>query len=176
MALLPVLTAPDPILKKKSVSISAVDDNTRKLMDSMLETMYHEQGVGLAAPQIGTSQKIIVIDLQEESDGAAKKSAPLFIANPEIIEKSTELVLAHEGCLSLPEQRIEIARAYAIRIKFLDYSNEPQELEANDWLARVIQHEIDHLEGVLLVDYLSMIKRDATLRKLRKLKKQNYCL
>jgi peptide deformylase len=173
MTILNVITAPDPILKEKSTAVGQVDDNIRKLMDDMLVTMYHDHGVGLSAVQVGILQRILVIDLQDDNDQSERDQGffPLFMANPEIIEQSTELVLATEGCLSLPEQRIEVARPDSIKTKFLDYNNKSQEITVSGWLARAIQHEIDHLNGKLLVDYLSNIKRDVALRKLKKLKK-----
>ena len=175
MTILPIVTAPSPILKKKSLPINSVDPETKKFMHDMLETMYADEGVGLAAVQVGVLQRILVVDLQDDEDSEIEKDFyPLFMANPEIVEKSSELILATEGCLSLPEQTVEVARARAIKIKFLNYNNDLQELSLDGWLARVIQHEMDHLDGKLLVDYLSNIKRDVALRKLRKLK--NSCL
>jgi len=171
MAILSIVTAPSAILKKKSLPINSVDAETKKLMHNMLETMYEDKGVGLAAVQVGVLQRILVVDLQDDEDAEIQKDFyPLFMANPEIVEKSSELILATEGCLSLPEQKVEMPRASAIKIKFLNYNNDLQELSLDGWLARVIQHEMDHLDGKLLVDYLSNIKRDMALRKLRKLK------
>lgn len=173
MTILNIITAPDSILKEKSVVVELVDDKVRKLMDDMLVTMYHDHGVGLSAVQVGILQRILVIDLQDDNDQGERDQDffPLFMANPEIIEQSAELVLATEGCLSLPEQRVEVARPDSIKTKFLDYNNKSQEITVNGWLARAIQHEIDHLNGRLLVDYLSNIRRDVALRKLKKLKK-----
>ena len=170
-----IITAPDPILKQQSQAVKSVDDNVRKLMNDMLETMYHDQGIGLAAVQVGVLQRVLVIDLQDSDDQEqSEKFFPLFMANPEIIEQSTELVIAAEGCLSLPDQTVEVTRSYSIKTRFLDYNNKPQEITVDGLLARAIQHEIDHLEGKLLVDYLSNIKKDVAMRKLKKLKK--HCL
>jgi len=175
MAILPIVTAPSPILKKKSLAIDLVDEQIREFMHDMLKTMYEDKGVGLAAVQVGVLKRILVVDLQNDDDNERPKDFyPLFIANPEIIEKSSEQVLATEGCLSLPEQKVEVARSNSIKIKFLNYNNNLQELSLDGWLARVIQHEMDHLDGKLLVDYLSSLKRNVALRKLQKLK--NLCL
>ncbi|MCC8483125.1 MAG: peptide deformylase [Rickettsia endosymbiont of Labidopullus appendiculatus] len=174
MSVLPIVTAPDSRLKQKSLPVGTVNDTIRKLMDDMVETMYHDHGVGLAAIQIGIVKRILVVDLQNSDDTErAEGFYPLFIVDPEIIDKSKELVVAIEGCLSLPEQQVEVARSESISIRFLDYNNIQQELKADGWLARVIQHEMDHLDGKLLVDYLSNIKKDIALRKLKKLKNNN---
>ena len=173
MAILNLVTAPDPILKQKSLAVQSVDDDIRSLMNDMLATMYNDKGIGLAAVQVGELKRVLVADLQDSDDmEREKKFFPLFIANPEITEKSTELVLANEGCLSLPEQIIEVARSSTIKIRFLNYQNNLQEMVIDGWLARVIQHEIDHLDGKLLIDYLSTIKKDIALRKLKKLKQR----
>ncbi|WP_341763581.1 peptide deformylase [Candidatus Tisiphia endosymbiont of Beris chalybata] len=171
MAVLPIVTAPDPRLKHKSILVGEVTDNIRKLMDDMLETMYHDRGVGLAAVQVGVHKCVLTIDLQDNDDLIRELGFyPLFIADPEIIAKSKELVVAAEGCLSLPGQLVEVARAESISIQYLDYNNNRQVLNASGWLARVIQHEMEHLDGRLLVDYLSVLKKDVALRKLKKLK------
>lgn len=171
MAILPIVTAPDPRLKEKSLPVRVVTDDVRKFMDDMVKTMYHDPGVGLAAVQVGVQKRILVIDLQNNDDMEREANFyPLFIVDPEVVEKSRELVVATEGCLSLPEQRIDIARSESITIKFLDYHNNQRQLEANGWLARVIQHEMDHLDGKLLIDYLSGLKKDVALRRLKKLK------
>lgn len=175
MAILPILTAPNPLLKKVSSSVPFVNSEIRKLMDDMLQTMYHDEGVGLAAPQVGVLQRVIVLDLKKDDETERPNGFyPLYIANPEVVEKSEELVIAIEGCLSLPEQRIEMARPSEIKLKYLDYNNDMVELKTAGWLARAIQHEIDHLDGKLLIDYLSSVKKDSALRKLKKLKK--HCL
>ncbi|MEY4464006.1 MAG: peptide deformylase [Pseudomonadota bacterium] len=171
MSILPIVTAPDERLKQKSHRVLEITAQTRKFMDDMLETMYHEDGGGLAAVQVGVLKCIMVIDIKDHDKVERPKDFyPLFIVNPEIIEKSEELVIANEGCISLPEQRVDVARPESIKIRYLDYHSKQQELEANDWLARVIQHEYDHLEGKLMIDYLSGLKKDVAMRKLRKLK------
>lgn len=171
MSILPIVTAPDERLKQKSQPLLEVTDQTRKFMDDMVKTMYHEDGGGLAAVQVGVLKRIMVIDIKDHDPiERAKDFYPLFIVNPEIIEKSEELVTANEGCISLLQQRVDVARPESIKIRYLDYHGKSQELKANDWLARVIQHEYDHLEGKLMIDYLSSLKRDVVLRKLKKLK------
>lgn len=172
MSILTIIKAPDPILKTKAKAVDSVDDEVRKIMSDMLETLYHDEGAGLAAPQVGILKRILVIDLKNDDETSRPKGFyPLFMANPEIFEKSQEEVTAREGCMSIPEQRIEIRRPAAIKVKFLDYNNKKQELSAGGWLARAIQHEMDHLDGKLLIDYLSIIKKDIALRRLTKLKK-----
>lgn len=174
MAILPIITAPDPILKEKSLSVISVDDSIRKLMQDMKDTMNHDNGVGLAAVQVGVLKRVMVIDLKEDDDTPREADFyPLFMANPEFIYKSENLVTAAEGCLSLPEQTVEVERCDKIKLRYLDYNNNKCELEASGWLARALQHEIDHMDGKVLIDYLSFTKRDSALRKLTKLKKQN---
>ena len=168
MAVLPIITAPDPRLKLKAKSVAKVDGETRRLMDDMLETMYLAPGIGLAAPQVGVLKRILVVDVA----GEGEKPAPLKIANPEILWRSEELATYNEGCLSLPEHYADVMRPAAIRLRYLDYQNEIRELEAKGLLATVIQHEMDHLEGVLFVDHISSVKRSIILRKLAKAKRQ----
>lgn len=170
MAILPIITAPDPILKKVCAPVEKVDDDIRSLMDDMLETMYAAPGVGLAAPQVGVHKRVIVVDAAgAASDEAAR--APVQMANPELVEASEEKVLSEEGCLSFPDQFAEIMRPAHIRVRYLDHDNEIRELEAEGMRAVCIQHEMDHLEGVLFVDYLSALKRKIILRKMSKLRK-----
>ena len=167
MAILPIITAPDLRLKKKAAAIDSVDDGVRRLMDNMLETMYHAPGVGLAAPQIGFLQRVIVADVAR----AGEDPAPMMMANPEIIASSNELSIFEEGCLSLPEHFAEVKRPEQVTIRYLDYENEIREQEMDGFLATCIQHEIDHLDGVLFVDHISSLKRGIIMRKLSKLKK-----
>jgi peptide deformylase len=176
MTILKIVTAPDPILKMTSAPISEVTDGTRKFMNDMLETMYEDRGVGLAAVQVGILKQIIVIDLQEDehNDREEKKPEdfyPLFMINPQIVSSSEEYVVAIEGCLSVPEMRIEVPRPESINVRFLDYFGKQTELNVSGWLARVIQHEMDHLTGKLIIDYLSNLKKELALSKLKKLKK-----
>jgi peptide deformylase len=168
MAILPIITAPDPRLKKKSAPVKAVDNRVRRLMSDMVETMYASNGIGLSAPQVGVLARVIVVDCAREGE----KPQPMKIANPEIVWASDETVVCNEGCLSLPEQYAEVTRPSAIRLRYLDEQNEIRELEAKGLLATCIQHEMDHLEGVLFVDHISALKRSIILRKLGKLKRQ----
>jgi len=167
MAVMIVLTAPDPRLKVKSKPVEKVDDSIRCLMDDMLETMYMFQGIGLAAPQVGVARRVIVIDLARPGE----KPNPLKMANPEIVWRSEEEVVCEEGCLSVPEQYSEISRPKAVKVRYLDYQNEIREIEAEGYFATCIQHEIDHLNGILFIDHLSLVKRSIILRKLAKARK-----
>ena len=167
MAQLPIITAPDPRLKIKARPVHAVDDKIRRLMDDMLDTMYGAIGIGLAAPQVGQSSRVIVLDVAREGE----KPQPLQLANPEILWRSPELTTGNEGCLSLPEHYAEVTRPAHIRLRYLDYQNEIREIEASGLLAMCLQHEIDHLDGVLFVDHISSLKRGMILRKLAKAKR-----
>lgn len=167
MAILPIIKAPDPVLKKRCEPVDRVDDALRRLMDDMLETMYAAPGVGLAAPQVGVCKRIIVVDT---SDPQGDRQ-PLRMVNPEIIAASDELLLREEGCLSFPEQYEDVERPATVRVRYLDHENEIRELDAEGLQAVCVQHEIDHLDGVLLVDHLSSLKRSIILRKMTKLKK-----
>jgi len=168
MALLPIITAPDPRLKLKAKPVKAVDAQIRRLMDDMLETMYAAPGIGLAAPQVGVTRRVLVLDVAREGE----PKQPLRIANPELLWHADELLTYNEGCLSLPEHYAEVSRPGKIRLRYLDHENEIRELEAEGLLATCIQHEMDHLEGVLFVDHISALKRNIILRKLAKLKRQ----
>ncbi|MEX0922374.1 MAG: peptide deformylase [Rhodovibrionaceae bacterium] len=167
MAKLPILVAPDPRLKRKSLPVEKVDGEIRQLMDDMLETMYAAPGVGLAAPQVGVLKRVIVVDVAREGE----ERQPLRMANPEIVEVGGKDAKYEEGCLSLPEQYSEVARPAHIRLRYLDHENEIRELDAEGLLATCIQHEIDHLEGILFVDHISALKRNMILRRLTKAKK-----
>ncbi|HSD34984.1 MAG TPA: peptide deformylase [Alphaproteobacteria bacterium] len=167
MSLLPILTAPDPRLKLQAKPVERVDEGVRRLMDDMLETMYAAPGIGLAAPQVGVAKRVIVIDLAKDGEPRAR----LRLANPEILWVSDEDAVFEEGCLSVPEHYAEVARPAAARIRYLDYENEIREIEAAGLLATCLQHEIDHLDGVLFIDHLTALKRNIILRKLLKAKK-----
>jgi peptide deformylase len=167
MALLPIITAPDPRLKIKARPVPTVDAKVRRLMDDMLETMYQAIGIGLAAPQVGNSSRVIVVDVAREGE----KPNPLRLANPEILWCSEELATFSEGCLSLPEHYADVSRPAEIRLRFLDHENEVREMHAAGLLATCLQHEIEHLDGVLFVDHLSLVKRGMILRKLAKAKR-----
>jgi peptide deformylase len=167
MALLPIITAPDPRLKIKAKPVEKVDAKVRRLMDDMLETMYHAIGIGLAAPQVGAAQRVLVVDVARDGE----KPQPMRLANPEILWRSEELMTANEGCLSLPEHYADVERPAEIRLRYLDHENEIREIAAKGLLATCLQHEIDHLDGMLFVDHISSLKRGIILRKLAKAKK-----
>ena len=168
MALLPILTAPDPRLKKKAKPVAAVDDGVRRLMADMLETMYAAPGIGLAAPQVGVPLRVIVLDVAPKD----QPPAPLAMANPEIVWVSDEDAAYEEGCLSVPEHYAEVVRPARARVRYLDASGARREIEAEGLLATCVQHEIDHLDGVLFIDHLSALKRNMILRKLLKERRQ----
>ncbi len=167
MALLPIIIAPDPRLKQIAAPVARVDDEIRQLMDDLLQTMYQAPGVGLAAPQVGVLKRVIVVDAAAKDE----EPAPLCMANPELIEVSEEDAAYEEGCLSLPEHYAEVVRPAQVKLRYLDHDNEIRELDAEGLLGTCIQHEMDHLEGILFVDHLSALKRNMILRKLIKLKK-----
>ena len=168
MAVLEIILAPDPRLKAKAKPVKAVDDDVRKLMDDMLETMHSAQGIGLASTQVGDPRRVIVVDIS----GPDEDPAPIRMANPELVWTSDEERSHEEGCLSLPEQYAEVVRPEYIRVRYLDETGETRDLETEGMLATCIQHEMDHLDGVLFVDLISSLKRGIILRKLTKAKKQ----
>ena len=168
MALREILTEPNKILRQKSLPVHEVDGDLQKLMDDMLETMYAAPGIGLAAIQVGEAKRVIVLDI------ASKDSPrnPMYFVNPEIILKSENYSTYEEGCLSVPGQFAEIHRPNKCHIKYLDYYGQPRDLKAEGMLATCIQHEMDHLEGILFIDYLSKLKKSMIIKKLSKQKKQ----
>ena len=167
MAILDIIVAPDPRLKITAKAVKAVDDDVRALMDDMLESMHVANGIGLAAPQVGDSRRVIVVDISR----AEEEPDPIRMANPELLWVSDEEGNHEEGCLSLPEQYAKVERPESIRVRYLDRSGEEQELDATGMLATCIQHEMDHLDGILFVDHISSLKRKMILRKLSKAKK-----
>jgi peptide deformylase len=168
MTIRPILTAPDPRLKTISQPVEAVDDGLRALMDDMLETMYDAPGIGLAAIQVGVPKRVIVMDLA----GKDEEPQPRYFVNPEILWASEELASYNEGCLSVPEIYDDVERPAKIRVRYLDYDGSQKEVEADGLLATCLQHEMDHLKGVLFIDHLSMLKRGMIVRKLTKAKKR----
>ena len=162
-----ILIEPDPILRKKCSPLEKVDDQTRKLMKDMLETMYKAPGIGLAAIQIGILKRIVVIDISKDEE----KKSPLFLVNPEIIFRSKNTSVYEEGCLSLPGQFAEIERPAECHLKYLDFDGKKKELKADGLLSTCIQHEVDHLNGILFIDYLSKLKKNMIIKKLLKQKK-----
>lgn len=167
MAKLPIITLPDPILRQISAPIERVDDDLRRLVEDMFETMYAAPGVGLAAVQVGLPRRLLVLDATEEGE----ERRPLAMINPEILALGEAKRSYEEGCLSIPDVRVEIERPASVRVRFLDLEGRPQELEADGLLATAIQHEIDHLDGRLIIDFLSRLKRDIIVRKFKKLAK-----
>ena len=169
MSVLELYEYPHPILAQKAQKVLKVDESVRKLVDDMLETMYADKGVGLAAPQIGVSKRIIVIDTeQRDEDGNYKPGNPMCLINPEIVYKSEEMLIFCEGCLSVPKQSADVERHYKVKVRYLDYDGKEQEMEAEDYPAVVLQHEIDHLDGILYIDRISRLKRNMLLKKLEK--------
>lgn len=174
MAKLTIRTIPDPILREKALPVKEVDTRVRRLMDDMLETMY-DDGIGLAANQVGVLERVIVLDLSESRDG----SEALFMANPEIVWASEEKFTYREGCLSVrPESSdnskdlfADVTRPKKIRVTYLDRDNKPREIEADELLSVALQHEIDHLNGVLFIDHLSALKRNMIVKKIDKLRR-----
>ena len=163
-----IVIEPDPILRKKSEILEKVDDELRVVLDDMLETMYSAPGIGLAAVQVGILKRVIVIDVSKDKE----KKDPFFFINPEIISKSKNTSTYEEGCLSLPGYFAEIERPAECHVKYIDYYGKKKEIKATGLLSTCIQHEIDHLNGVLFIDYLSKLKRDMIVKKLIKQKKE----
>ena len=179
MALRKILTEPNKILREKSLKVDQVDEDLQKLMDDMLETMYAAPGIGLAAIQIGVPKRVIVLDIGSRNKSESTKDEkqverrnPMYFVNPEIMTKSTTNSTYEEGCLSVPGQFAEIERPDNCHIKYLDYYGQPKELVAEGMFATCIQHEIDHLEGILFIDYLSKLKKSMIVKKLAKQKEQ----
>jgi peptide deformylase len=160
---------PSSVLKQKSVKVDVVDDELRQFLDDMLETMYDSRGCGLAAPQVGVLKRVVVIDIAHEGE----EPNPIYMVNPEIVWKSEEKEVGEEGCLSIPGQRAQVERYKAVKVKYVDYDGKNQELEADDFLAIAVQHELDHLDGILYIDHISRLKRQMLLKKLEKQRKEN---
>ncbi len=169
MAIKTILTEPNKILRQISNPVDHVGEEEQKLMDDMLETMYAAPGIGLAAIQIGIPKRIIIMDISREKEN----KNPLHFINPEIVWKADEDIIYEEGCLSVPNQFAEINRPKECHVKYLDYFGQPQLLKAEGLLATCIQHEIDHLEGILFIDYLSKLKKTMIIKKLSKQKEKS---
>ena len=167
MTIRKILTEPDPFLRQKSSNVDEVNDEIRALMDDMIETMYNAPGIGLATIQVGVPKRVIVIDLSREDE----EKKPLYFVNPKIITNSNNDATYEEGCLSVPGQFAEINRPDKCEVKYLDYNGNEQILHTEGLLATCIQHEIDHLEGILFIDYLSKLKKNMIVKKLSKQKK-----
>jgi peptide deformylase len=167
MAKLPIVLAPDPVLKQTCQPVETIDDDVRARLDDMVETMYDAPGIGLSAPQVADGRRLIVCDVAREGEGAQV----FKMVNPEIVWRSDEKVTAEEGCLSIPDQYGEVSRFREIKVAYLDPDGIAQEVEASGLLSACIQHEIDHLDGILFIDYLTPLKRNMILRKMKKLKR-----
>ncbi|MFC3206137.1 peptide deformylase [Aquamicrobium soli] len=165
MSIKPLIILPDPVLRQVSKPIERVDAPLRKLADDMLETMYDAPGIGLAAIQIGEPLRILVIDLAKEGE----EPAPHVFINPEILEKADARSVYEEGCLSIPDYYAEVERPATVRVRYLDRDGKMQEMEAEGLMATCLQHEIDHLDGVLFIDHISKLKRDMVVKKFKKL-------
>jgi peptide deformylase len=167
MAKRPILVLPDPRLRAIADPIDKIDDGVRQLAKDMLDTMYDAPGIGLAAPQIGELKRIVVMDLAKEDEPAE----PIVMINPEILKFSDETVTTEEGCLSIPELYYDVERPAEVTVRYTDLDGKTVERAATDRLAICIQHELDHLDGVLYIDYLSRLKRDRVLKKFQKAEK-----
>ncbi len=169
MSQIPIRIIPDAVLREMAKPVAAVDRRVARFMDDMLESMYKGHGIGLAANQVGSLERVITIDISDERDG----SKALLMANPEITWRDPEAVFTYnEGCLSIPGQYADVTRPKRIRVAYLDQTGASRELEAEDLLSQCIQHEIDHLNGVLFIDHLSKMKRDMIVRKVEKAQRQ----
>ena len=167
MALRDILIVPDPRLKQECEEVAEENDEIRELLDDMLETMYAAPGIGLAAPQIGVMKRVVVMDVSDDKE----KPQPLKLVNPEIIWESEDTSVYQEGCLSIPEQYADVERPAEVGLRYLDENGKEHEIEADGLLATCIQHELDHLDGILFTDYLSALKRNMILKKVQKLQK-----
>jgi peptide deformylase len=169
MTSLEIVTLPDPVLRLTSAPVEDVTDETRRFMDAMLQAMYEAPGIGLAAVQVGEPRRIITLDVARDEE----PKNPLFLINPEIIWRSEdERAVYEEGCLSIPDYYAEVERPARLRVRYVDYLGKQQEREADGLLATCIQHEVDHLNGVLFIDYLSKLKRDLVVRKFTKMARE----
>lgn len=185
MAVLPIYVAPHPVLKKPAEPVATVTDEIRTLVKDMFETMYATRGIGLAAPQIGQSVRVLVMDVEQNGDQGEDEEAeddaskaptpgkPIAVINPEIVWTSDEMNTYEEGCLSIPGQYADVERPEKVRVKYLDENGAAKEMEADGLLATCLQHEIDHLDGILFVDHISSLKRDMLMRKLKKWTREN---
>ncbi len=169
MTVLPIIVAPDPILKTRSEKVEKITPEILQLMNDMLDTMYAARGVGLSAVQVGVLKRVITIDIEQDERGKAGK--PIKMINPEIISSSAEINIYNEGCLSFPGQYADVERPAAVTIRYLDEQGKTQTIHADELMATCVQHEIDHMDGIVFVDHISRIKRDMILRRLKKANK-----
>ncbi len=172
MSQLNIINVPDPLLKTVSTPVAKVDADTRQLLDDMLETMYAAPGIGLAAIQVAIAKRVIVVDTSADED----EKSPMFLVNPEVVWESSERSTYSEGCLSVPEHYADVERPASVRVKYLDYSNEMQETLMDGLTATCVQHEIDHLDGIVFIDYLSRLKRNMIVKKVQKAQKDSVVL
>lgn len=166
MAILDIIRLPDPVLREKSVPVESIDAETLGFMDSMLETMYDAPGIGLAAIQVGVPRRIVTIDIVRDEE---ERGNPMFFINPEIVQSSETRSAYDEGCLSIPDYYAEVERPAEVTVKFLNRDGQEETIEASGLLATCLQHEIDHLDGVLFIDHLSRLKRQMVIRKFTKM-------
>jgi len=164
MTIKPLIILPDPILREVSSPLEAINDETRRLADDMLETMYDAPGIGLAAIQIGVPRRMLVLDVSKDGE----EKTPLVFINPEIVASSDARSVYEEGCLSIPDYYAEVERPATISVRYLDRDGKEQTIDADGLLATCLQHEIDHLDGVLFIDHISKLKRDMVIRKFTK--------
>ena len=166
MAKLDIITLPDPMLRQESEPVERVDDELRQLFDDMLETMYDAPGIGLAGIQVAVPKRVLVLDVGDEE---TEEKKPICMANPEIVTKGDATRVYEEGCLSIPDVRVEIERPSEVTVRYIDRDGQQQELQAEGLLATAVQHEIDHLDGRLIVDFMSRLRREMVIRKFKKL-------
>jgi len=167
MTIKPLVLLPDPVLRKKSEPVERVDDEVQTLADDLLETMYDAPGIGLAAIQVGIPRRLLVIDCSKEDEDLA----PMVFINPQVVDSSEERSTYEEGCLSIPDYYAEVERPAEVTVAYLDRDGKPQQIRADGLLATCLQHEIDHLNGVLFIDHISKLKRDMVIKKFTKLAK-----
>ncbi|MES2271793.1 MAG: peptide deformylase [Pseudomonadota bacterium] len=173
MAILPIIETPDPRLRTISTPVELIDADLQRLIDDMFETMYDAPGIGLAAIQVGVPKRVLVMDLQEpEEEGGEPVKRPMVFINPQIIEGSEDISIYQEGCLSVPDQYADVERPASIRASWMDRDGRIREEQLEGLLATCLQHEMDHLEGVLFIDHLSRLKREMVLKKLAKQRKE----
>lgn len=166
-----ILTVPHPVLKTKSAPVERVDEGLQAQLSAMLETMYEGKGIGLAANQVGITNRVLVMDLQKRGEDGEDIRNPILCVNPKIVRASEERSTMEEGCLSIPRHYVEVERAARVTVEYLDFNGKQQTLEADGLLSHCVQHEIDHLDGVLILDYISAIRRNMIVRKVEKMKR-----
>jgi peptide deformylase len=173
MSLMPIIEVPDALLRTKSAPIEDVTTDLERLIADMFETMYEAPGIGLAAIQVAVPRRLVIIDLQDpEDEGGEPVKRPYVFINPEIVDRSAERKVYNEGCLSIPDQYAEIERPDVVRARWVDEKGQPQEGEFDGLMSVCLQHEVDHLDGVLFVDHLSRLKRDMIVRKVVKARRE----